>query len=197
MENYFSKKTWQGLMVNQTKSLQPLHHYTTVVPILDNRGEIIEFVGVIQDLSKLYRDNQEQAQYDIHQAITLKDGEILKSIPFPTALIYDDFTFDSYNKSFEEIVIHHENEALLGKLTAQTLCLKELVCFEEMDYLESVDAILTQWPFGGDITFKGTIKSAVGLQEVLVKISSYTEGLHMICIVKQEDFELCCQVQER
>lgn len=196
-QTILAKKTWQGLIINQTKSLQALYHYTTVVPILDNQGDIIEFVGVIQDLSELYQNNQQQAQCDIHQAITLKESEILKNIPFPAALMYDDFTFDMYNKSFEEIVIEHEKESLLGQLTAQTLRLKELIYFEEMDYFESVDSILEQWPYGGEITFKGTIKSVVGFQEVLVKISPYTEHLHMICIVKQEDFELCCQVQEQ
>lgn len=196
-QTILAKKTWQGLIVNQTKSLQALYHYTTVVPILDNQGDIIEFVGVIQDLSELYQNNQQQAQCDINQAIVLKECEILKNIPFPTALIYDDFTFDVYNKSFEEVVIRHEKVDLLGRLIAKNLQLKDLVYFEEMEYFENIDAILTQWPYGGEITFKGTIKSVVGFQEVLVKISPYAEHLHMICIVKQEDFELCCQVQER
>ena len=66
-----------------------------------------------------------------------------------------------------------------------------------MDYYESVYAILEQWPFEGDITFKGTIKSLGGLQEVLIKVSSFEAQSYLVCIIKQEDFELCCQVLEK
>ena len=196
-ETILAKKTWQGLLVNQTKSLKPLYHYTTIVPILDNQGEIIEFVGIIQDLSALYHANEQKAQCDISKAIVLKESELLKNMPFPSALMRNDFSFDAYNKSFENLVVHHMQENLLGKLISKNLYLKELVSFEEMDYFKSVEAILDQWSLDGDITFKGIVKSTIGLQEVLVKISPYTENFHMICIVKQEDFELCCQVQER
>ena len=196
-ETILAKKTWQGLLVNQTKSLKPLYHYTTIVPILDNQGEIVEFVGIIQDLSELYHTNEQKAQCDISEAIALKEGELLKNMPFPSALMHDDFSFESYNKGFENLVLNHIQEDLLGKLTSKNLHLRELVSFEEMDYFENVDAILAQWSLSGDITFKGMIKSMIGLQEVLVKISPYTEQFYMVCIVKQEDFELCCQVQER
>jgi len=196
-ETILAKKTWQGLLVNQTKSLNPLYHYTTIVPILDNQGEIVEFVGIIQDLSELYLANEQKAQCNISEAIALKEGELLKNMPFPSALMHDNFSFEAYNKGLENLVFNHTQEDLFGKLTSKSLHLKELVSFEEMDYFENVEAILAQWSLSGDITFKGMIKSMTGLQEVLVKISPYTEHFYMVCIVKQEDFELCCQVQER
>lgn len=118
-------------------------------------------------------------------------------MPFPSALMRNDFSFEAYNKGFENLVLNHMQENLLGKLTSKNLHLKELVSFEEMDYFQNVEAILDQWSLGGDITFKGIVKSTIGLHEVLVKISPFTEQFYMICIVKQEDFELCCQVQER
>jgi len=196
-KSILAKKTWQGMLINQTKSLKPLYHYTTIVPILDNQNNILEFVGVIQDLTELYHDNQQKASSNIREAITIKEGEMLKNMPFAAALMHGDFSFETYNKSFEELVTNHINEDSLGKLTSKNLRLKELVYFEEMDYFENVGDILSQWQLEGNITVKGVIKSMVGIKEVLVKISPYTQDLHMLCIVKQEDFELCCQVQER
>ena len=72
-----------------------------------------------------------------------------------------------------------------------------LVDFEEMDFFTSIEDIKNNWPYDGDITFKGIVKSIGHMLEVLVKISQYAPNRYMICIVKQEDFELCCQVQER
>lgn len=196
-ETIMAKKTWQGYIVNQTRTLTPLYHYTTVVPILDNKGEIIEFIGIIQDLTELHKRTEEQAHANISQALELKDNELLKNIPFSSALISNDLIFSAYNKPFGDMVMNHTHEALFGKLTAKCLPLKELIYFEEMDYFKNIEEIKSHWPYEGNITFKGTISSLGGLQEVLVTMSKYSENLHLVCIIKQEDFELCCQVHER
>ena len=93
-----AKKTWQGYIVNQTRTLTPLYHYTTVVPIMDNKDEIIEFIGIIQDLTELHKKNEEHAQNNISQAMELKDSDLLKNIPFPSALISNELVFSAYNK---------------------------------------------------------------------------------------------------
>lgn len=196
-ETILAKKIWQGFLVNQSKTLSPLYHYTTIVPILDNQNNIIEFIGIIQDLTQLHQENEEQAKLNIDQAMVLKDSDLLKSIPFPSGFIRNDLTFSSCNKLLEEIVIAHTQEELFGKLTSKKLHLKELIYFEEMDYFETIEGMKGISPYEGDITFKGVIKSLGGILEVLVRISKYSKDLSMICIVKQEDFELCCQVQEK
>lgn len=196
-ESITAKKMWQGYIINQTKSLSPLYHYTTVVPILNNQGEIVEFIGIIQDLTELHRYQEEQTNENLKQACKLKHDEFLALTPFPATLMRSDFTFNAYNKSFETLLMHHSEESLLGKLTSNSLHLKEVAYFEEMDYFDSIDAIFSQWPYSGDITCKGTIKLISGLQEVFIKISSFTPEFYLVCIVKQEDYELCCQVLER
>jgi len=196
-ETITAKKMWQGFIVNQTKSLTPLYHYTTVVPILNNQGDIVEFIGIIQDLTQLHHYQAEQNNQNLDQALSLKNDEILKRIPFPCGLMRSDFCFESYNKSFESLLLSHCDEGLLGKLTSGSLRLKEVAYFEEMDYFDTVDAIMSQWPYSGDVTFKGTIKSFNGLQEVLVKVSLFSPDIYLVCIIKQEDFELCCQVLEK
>jgi len=196
-ETILAKKTWQGIILNQTKNFTPLYQYTTIVPILDNEGEIIEFIGILQDFTELHNLNEQKSQDNLHLALNIKEDELLKHIPFPSVFIDNDLTFQNYNKLFEEIVSNHVEENLLGKLTTQKLHLKELIDFEEMDLFNNVEAIKNNWPYDGDITFKGVVKSIGHLLCVLVKISDYESNRFLVCIIKEEDFELCCQVQER
>ena len=196
-QSILAKHSWQGLIVNQTKTLTPLYHYTTIVPILDSHGEIIEFMSIIQDLTELHKNNETKNKENISCAIAIKGIDMLKSIPFASGFIDNYFILHDSNKLFKNIVNDHVDEQLLVKLTAHTLRLKELVLFEEMDYFDSIDAIKNNWPYEGNISFKGIIKLLQGMQEVLVEISQYSENLYTICIIKQQDFELCCQVHER
>lgn len=196
-QTILAKKTWQGIILNQTKNFTPLYQYTTIVPILDNEGEIIEFIGILQDFTELHNLNEQKSQDNLHLALNVKENELLRHIPFPSVLIDNGLTFQTYNKLFEEIVNNHIDESLLLKLTQQTLHLKELIDFEEMDLFTSIEEIKNNWPYDGDITFKGIIKSIGHMLEVLVRISQYEPNRYIVCIVKQEDFELCCQVQER
>lgn len=196
-EVLLAKKTWQGLIVSQTRTLEPLYHYKTIVPIFNAQGTIMEYISIIQDITDLYKKQEEKTQETITLAMNIKEDELLKNIPFSSALLSENLTFLNYNKRFEELVNNHTDECLLTKLTQQSLSLKELVDFEEMDLFTSIEEIKNNWPYDGDITFKGVVKSIGHMLEVLVKISQYEPNRYMICIVKQEDFELCCQVQER
>lgn len=196
-ETLLAKKTWQGLIISQTRTLEPLYHYKTIVPIFDSQDNIIEYISIIQDITDFYKKQEEKTQENITLAMNVKEDELLKNIPFGAALLSETLTFLNYNKRFEELVNNHIDENLLLKLTQQTLKLKELVEFEEMDLFTSIEEIKNNWPYDGDITFKGVVKSIGHMLEVLVKISQYEPNRYMICIVKQEDFELCCQVQER
>jgi len=196
-ETITAKKMWQGYLINQTKSFTPLYHYTTIVPIINNEGVIIEFVGIIQDLTELHTYQSQCALQDINQAMVLKNDEFLRNIPFPSALMHPNFVFSAHNKSFETLLVHHNDETLLGKLTSECLNLKEVITFEEMDYFESVESIASQWPYEGDITCKAVMLSLSGIKEVLFKISPFNTEFYLVCIIPQEDFELCCQVLER
>ena len=196
-ETITAKKIWQGPLVNQTKSFAPLYHYTAIVPIINNEGVIVEFVGIIQDLTQLHTLQEEQSRKDINQALHVTSDALVKQMPFPSALMQTNFTIGSYNKAFERLLLQHNDETLLGKLTSECLSLKEILTFEEMDYFESVESIASQWPYEGDITCKAIMPSPNGPKEVLFKISAFTTTSYLVCIIPQEDFELCCQVLEK
>ena len=195
-KSILAKQTWQGLVINQTRNFQPLYHYTTIVPILDNQGDILEFINIIQDLTELYAHNEKKTQESLSVAKNLKDSELLKSLPFAASFMTKGLLFTTHNKLFETLVTDHINEESLVKLTQDTLYLKEVIDFEEMDYISNLNDITDKFPYEGDITFKGTIKAISHIQEVLVKVTPY-EQQFLVCIINQEDFELCCQVHER
>jgi len=192
-----AKRTWQGLVVSQTHTLEPLYHYETIVPILDAQGETLEYITIIQDLTELYKHQETTTKENLNLAMCVKEDELLKYIPFPSVIVGNDLTFQNYNKLFEEIVSNHIEESLLSKLTSKTLQLKELIDFEEMDLFHNIEEIKDNWPYNGDITFKGSVKSIGHILTVLVRISDYEPNRFLVCIVKEEDFELCCQIQER
>jgi PAS domain S-box-containing protein len=196
-QTILSKKTWQGLIINQTKDLKMLYHYTTIVPIIGSDGEISEFISICQDLTELHTRSEKQSSENLSLALSLKEASLLQQIPFPCAFMSNDMIFHMYNKLFEKLVNNHMDESLLLKLTNETLKLKEVIEFEEMEYFSTVEAIKSNWPFDGDVTFKGVVKSIEHILEVLVKINYVDPHTYMICIVNQEEFELCCQVHER
>jgi len=196
-ESITAKKMWQGYITNQTKFLTPLYHYTTVVPILDSQGEILEFVGIIQDLTALHVAQEKLNQEQLAIALHLKTEAFLKQIPFAAAILGNDFHIQSYNDTLENLLLRHNDETLLGKLSSRVLSLKEMVQFEEMEYFESVETIFNQWPYSGDATCKGTLKTLDALEEYLIKISPYANESYLLVMVRYEDFELCCQVLER
>jgi len=196
-QTILSKQTWQGMIVNQTKDLRILYHYTTIVPIVGSDGEILEFIGIFQDLTELHNRNAMQSNENLSLALNIKEESLLKQIPFPCALMSDDMVFHTYNKLFEKLVNNHIDESLLFKLTNETLILKEMIDFEEMEFFNSIEAIQSNWSYDGDITFSGSVKSIEHPLEVLVKIHSVEPNSYMICIVKQEEFELCYLVHEK
>ena len=196
-QTILSKKTWQGLIVNQTKDLRILYHYTTIVPIVGTDGEILEFIGIFQDLTELHNRNAMQSDENLSLALNLKEESLLKQIPFPCALMSDDMIFHTYNKLFEKLVNNHIDESFLFKLTNETLILKDLIDFEEMEYINSIEAIQNNWAYDGEVTFSGIIQSIEHPLKVLIKIHSIESNSYMICIVKQEEFEVCYLAHEK
>jgi PAS domain S-box-containing protein len=189
------KQAWQGLIINQTRNLTPLYHYTTIVPILDAKGEIFEFIAIIQDLTELYRLNEEATKASLNIAKSLKEDEFLKQIPFAAATLSYDLIFEEYNKRFEELANNHADDDTLVKLTKKALTLKDLVTFIDMDQCNTLDDLKDRFAYEGDIAIKGNVPSIGHIIEVSAKITAYNNH-YLICFIMQEEFELCCQVHE-
>ncbi|MCI5147916.1 MAG: EAL domain-containing protein [Candidatus Electrothrix sp. MAN1_4] len=58
-KNIQSKKIWQGLLKNRKKNGNHVWAQTTVCPIVDNTGEIVEYIAARADVTELVENRQE------------------------------------------------------------------------------------------------------------------------------------------
>lgn len=58
-KNIQAKKIWQGLLKNRKKNGRHVWAQTTVCPILDNTGEIVEYISARADVTELVENRQE------------------------------------------------------------------------------------------------------------------------------------------
>jgi len=70
------KEIWQGSMQNRTKSGKKYHLVTTVKPIVDMDGEIVEYIVICNDVTSLVNLNQEVKllhEYDTQQQLDARE----------------------------------------------------------------------------------------------------------------------------
>ncbi len=75
------KKIWTGTLKNFTKSGTPLYTDSTIIPILDENGEIVEFVATRHDITQLINQKEQLT----HQLYT----DPLTQLPNRTKLLAD------------------------------------------------------------------------------------------------------------
>lgn len=57
-----NKKPWNGIIKNKKKDGTPYYVKTSISPIIDNKGEVVEYIGIRQDITELelYREDIEK-----------------------------------------------------------------------------------------------------------------------------------------
>lgn len=58
-ETITDKKTWKGTLSNKKKNGEIYYVKTTIMPILDENGEIKEFISLREDITDIYKLNEE------------------------------------------------------------------------------------------------------------------------------------------
>jgi hypothetical protein len=93
-ETIQNKQVWHGTVKNRKKNGDPYYVKATIVPILDQNGEIFEYAGIRDDISELVKKERELEDFkdkqrfqDVNKALRLKEEEILKSIPFASFFV--------------------------------------------------------------------------------------------------------------
>jgi PAS domain S-box-containing protein len=69
-----SKQIWHGILNNRTKNGKPYTVRTTISPILDPNGTIVEYIGLREDITEL-----QQAKEEAHAAAKMK-GDFLANM---------------------------------------------------------------------------------------------------------------------
>jgi PAS domain S-box-containing protein len=93
-ETIQNKQVWHGTVKNRKKNGDPYYVKATIVPIVDQNGEIFEYAGIRDDISELVKKERELEDFkdkqrfqDVNKALRLKEEEILKSIPFASLYV--------------------------------------------------------------------------------------------------------------
>lgn len=90
-------KAWKGIFKNIDKFGNYFWEEATIYPIKNNDNEIINFVGIKEDISqRIIIENKLKNSYEFLQSI-------LDSLPNPTYVINKDFSIEFANKKFKEM----------------------------------------------------------------------------------------------
>lgn len=93
-ETIQNKQVWRGTVVNRAKDGSRYYVEATIVPIVDHNGEIVEYAGIRNDITKLVLKEKElallkdkQRSLDIQKALEIKTKQLLHLIPFPSIMV--------------------------------------------------------------------------------------------------------------
>jgi PAS domain S-box-containing protein len=99
------KKTWQGIIKNRAKNGEPYYLNATVSPILDNEGNVKEYIGLRYDISSVMSDKKQLFDYleanklSVLIMIQIEDYNILEKF-------YDKATVAEIEKVFGDAILY-------------------------------------------------------------------------------------------
>lgn len=145
-ETILAGKIWKGTVQNKKKDGS---HYTveaTIVPILDAKGEIVEFIAIRYDITELLEIQKEMERYRVKQltqsvqkASELRLETLLSALPHPSFIIDSEDTIIAFNHHSEALFDLYGHKGWLEKLKKGSLDFKELADSEESLFLSPID----------------------------------------------------------
>jgi PAS domain S-box-containing protein len=107
------KEIWQGVVKNRKKNGEPYYVDATIVPIMDDNGDVYEYAGIRSDITELVLKTEEltamkdaQRASDVKKALNLKAYEIVRSIPFPSVYVEGESNrILEYNQLFSDLFV--------------------------------------------------------------------------------------------
>ena len=98
------KESWSGIIENRAKNGASYFVQATIIPILDDKNEIVEFIGTRQDITELKKLQFKEITDSVEQALKVNLHNILKNIPTSSVIIDIDskimFSNDIFNIKF-------------------------------------------------------------------------------------------------
>lgn len=106
-----NKKVWRGTLSNRKKNGKIYYVDATIVPILDENDEIVEYAGIRSDITLLVNKEKEllelrdkQRFKDVDKALKITNSNILASIPMATILVCEkSHKIIEFNECFESM----------------------------------------------------------------------------------------------
>lgn len=114
-----AKKIWQGTVENRKKHGQFYTVYATIIPILDQAGEIVEYISIRQDITELKKLQTSELSEKVAKASSIHLQSDIELFPLPTLILdeeskilhmnqlFEDATYDTYKlgDSFEKAFV--------------------------------------------------------------------------------------------
>ncbi len=114
-ETIANKKVWKGMVKNKKKNGEPYYVDATIVPILDDSGEVMEYAGIRDDITDLINKEKElenfkdrQRARDVQKALEIQTRRLVEAVPFPSLFFDEAFNIVSMNQAFKELYFSEE-----------------------------------------------------------------------------------------
>ncbi|EQB40394.1 hypothetical protein M947_00935 [Sulfurimonas hongkongensis] len=122
-----NKKVWRGTLSNRKKNGEIYYVDATIVPILDENDEIVEYAGIRSDITLLVNKEKEllelrdkQRFEDVDKALKITNSNILASIPIASILVCErSHKIIGFNECFESMFFESsflQKEPKIGEL---------------------------------------------------------------------------------
>lgn len=175
-----SKEVWKGVVKNRAKDGSTYIVNATIVPILDEQDNIVEYIGLRHDITELVMTKEEmthkahEIKESVDKAYSMKLESLVKVIPVPAMIIDIENTVVISNEKFSNIFDMFEKADVIAKIEDMTLILDDI--FMKEDGCVYHDDIFD---------FKNTLLEAEALEVNKVKIDT-GDGLKYFEINIQE-----------
>ncbi len=143
-----AKKVWKGIVENLKKNGDSYFVKATIVPVLDKNGEIIEYIGLREDITQLIekereleRLNSENLKTVTDKAFFIKTSQMLRSVPIPLVALDEKNNILQYNDEFYNLFDIDTANDFLTKLENSEANIDEILSFDkdENDLLDWKD----------------------------------------------------------
>jgi PAS domain S-box-containing protein len=95
-----NKQIWKGVVENKAKNGESYFVKATVIPILDEHDEIIEYIGIRQDITDLKKFQQEEMKNSVNAALNIQYSTMLEDIPLSAVIVDNDSLIKYSNQIF-------------------------------------------------------------------------------------------------
>ncbi len=127
-----AKKIWKGTVENLKKDGGSYVVKATIIPILDENENIVEYIGLRDDITDLIEKGKEiqrlttsNLKSAVSQALTLKTFDILKHIPVPLVCIDEGDNILEHNDEFEKLFDIESSNSFLTNLAKHKANIKD------------------------------------------------------------------------
>lgn len=128
-----SGQIWKGMIQNRKKDGGEYTVEATIVPILDTRGEVVEFIAIRYDMTEYLKMQKERELYRVKQltqsvqkASELRLEALLAAIPHPSFILDSSDRIVAFNPKAEALFDPYFHGDWIEKLKNKELDFKEL-----------------------------------------------------------------------